>query len=57
MAIIGLLNDSCSHCHRKEYSQRIFSMLGEFSGSLKDLAIGKQHIRISYWVQHLDIRS
>lgn len=56
MSIINLLNKSCSHCHRKEYSQSIFALLGEFRGHLKDLAIGKQPLRISYWVQHLDIR-
>lgn len=56
MSIINLLNKSCSHCHRKEYSQSIFALLGEFRGHLKDLAIGKQQLRISYWVQHLDIR-
>lgn len=55
MSIIELLNQSCSHCHRKEYSQRIFTMLGEFKGNLKDLAIGKQPLRISYWVHLLDI--
>jgi hypothetical protein len=55
MSIIELLNASCSHCHRLEYSQRIFSLLGEFKGNLKDLAIGKTPIRISYWVKLLEI--
>lgn len=56
MSIIELLNESCSHCHRKEYSQKIFAMLAEFRGHLKNLAIGKKPIRISYWFQHLEIR-
>ena len=43
MSIIELLNESCSHCHRKEYWQSVFALLGEFSGNLKDLAIGKKH--------------
>lgn len=57
MTIIDILNESCSHCHRKEYAQHIFNLLDEFKGNLKNLAIGKTPIRFSAWVALLDIES
>ena len=57
MTIIDILNKSCSHCHRKEYSQHIFNLLADFKGNLKNLAIGKTPIRFSAWFALLNIGS